>query len=412
MSFLKINNIPIDFKEEYSAESSRRNFALFYFISVGLLIIESGLLIFQTIRLGPLLLTIFYFDVYVMAIIFSGTFTILYTLYKLEKIKKYRSTVDIIFVLCLITLVLLTCIAELSSNYTLPQTTLFVIMMFSISTLIYLNIKAIICLLIGGNLTYMLITFLSVLPIDNKISMSMDYAVLLVVNICVAIVFHNARINTFMKKIEIEEANRNLQLTNQKLEKLNKQLEHISKTDALTGVLNRLAFNNILKEQWDGAKKGEKPLTAVMIDVDYFKRYNDFYGHIEGDKCLVNVTNAIIKSLRANIDFVFRYGGEEFVCLLPYTDVEGAKAVVGRIMSELKKKALPQSEKGKFITISCGIHCLTPSESDDMYEFIEKADDALYYSKQTGRNRYSVYDTVADKIKEKKRTQSPMLSDD
>ncbi len=402
MKFLKINKIPKELKQIYAEESSLHNFLLFYFLSVCLLITETALLIFQIIRLGPLLFTLFYFVVYVLAIIFSAVFTTIYTLYKCNKITKHKNFVDMLFVLCLIALVLLTCIAELSSNSTLPQTTLFVIMMFSISTLIYLNLKVIIALLVGGNLAYILITFLSVLPMNNKISMSLDYAVLLVVNICVAVVFNNVRIETFIRKIELQKANNELKITNEKLEELNKQLEHISTTDTLTGVMNRLAFNNILKTQWINAKQSKKHLAAIMLDVDYFKRYNDFYGHIEGDKCLKLVADAIVKSLRTNVDFVFRYGGEEFVCLLPYTDIEGAKVVCKRIMNELETMALVHSKMGETVTISAGINCVAPSENDDMFVFIEHADDALYYAKETGRNKYCVYDIVKDKITDKK----------
>ncbi len=380
-----------DYKLLYNKECEQRNLSLFMLVSMCMFVFEVLLLIFQYVRLGSLLFEILYFYVYIFTAIFGGTFSIIYYLYKHGKLKKNRLTVDFLFVFFFIILALSTSYAELSIATNFLQNSIFIIAMFSLTSLVYLDYKQILALLIFGVAVFIAQIYFSNLLTTVKVGIILDYLLLFVLNFCTAIVFHNSRVEKFIQKVEIEEANKNLQNTNAQLETLNKQLEQTAITDALTGVLNRMAFNNILKTQWTFSVQNIEPISALMIDVDHFKNYNDTYGHMEGDRCLQKVAQAIVKSLRKTGDFVFRYGGEEFTCILPSTDLNGAIIASKRIMEELKGSEILTKEGGAGVTVSIGINHCVPTKDDDMYKFIENADKALYKSKNNGRNMYTIY---------------------
>jgi diguanylate cyclase (GGDEF)-like protein len=128
-----------------------------------------------------------------------------------------------------------------------------------------------------------------------------------------------------------------------------------------------------------------------MIDIDFFKKYNDNYGHQQGDTVLVEVTKAITSVLRIRTDFLCRYGGEEFLVILPNTKASGAGVVAGRIQAIVNKLAIKHeySEASDIVTISQGIYSAVPSNTDSGKTFIEFADKGMYKAKNWGRNRYA-----------------------
>ncbi len=392
MKFLIPKSVPDNYRLLYNEDLEKHNLSLFFLVSVCMFVFEAFLLVFQYIRLGSVLFEIFYFVVYIFALLFSGTFSILYTLYKNKIINKHLSITNFFFVVFFILLALSTSYAELSSSTSFLQNTVFIMTIFSLTSLVCLDYKTILFLLISAVTAFMVIVLTSDLLVVIKFGIALDYLLLFVLNFCVAIAFHNSRVDKFVQKVENEIAHENLQKTNEKLEILNKQLEQTAITDALTGVLNRMAFSNILKTQWTFAAQNKIHLSALMLDVDHFKNYNDKYGHIEGDKCLQKVAQSIVNSLRKTGDFAFRYGGEEFTCILPGTDINGAIIVAERIMLELKNADIYKSEDDSALTISIGIDCCIPSRDQDMFKFIENADKALYISKNNGRNRYTVFE--------------------
>jgi diguanylate cyclase (GGDEF)-like protein len=158
--------------------------------------------------------------------------------------------------------------------------------------------------------------------------------------------------------------------------------------DALTGISNRRAFDRVLADEWRRAQRAKTSLSLVMLDVDYFKSFNDTYGHQSGDDALRAVARAISESLHRVGDFAARYGGEEFAVLLPYGDVAGAAALADTIRSAVAALGIAHADNpsGR-LTISAGAACLSPDARSAPAQLIEAADRALYSAKNTGRNR-------------------------
>jgi len=167
--------------------------------------------------------------------------------------------------------------------------------------------------------------------------------------------------------------------------------------DALTGIYNRRYMEEMLERIVKGMKRaGDGLLSILMMDVDFFKKFNDNYGHAEGDVCLIKVAQAIKDSLLRDDDFAARYGGEEFSVILPNTDVAGACAIAERILTNVRECNIPheKSEAASFVTLSIGIATGEIRPEQNGMDFIKRADEALYYSKGGGRNRYTFFDML------------------
>jgi diguanylate cyclase (GGDEF)-like protein len=179
---------------------------------------------------------------------------------------------------------------------------------------------------------------------------------------------------------------------NKELRVKNENLATVSATDELTGLNNRRSFSEYIDIVWKQNHRLNLPITILMIDVDYFKKYNDSLGHLEGDKALVAVARRIKNHVKRDTDFVARFGGEEFVCVLPFTEkgvaVNFAKTLVASV--ELMEIPHPASAHSKYITISIGMATAVPDDNNTYYQLLDDADKALYAAKQSGRNRVVV----------------------
>jgi diguanylate cyclase (GGDEF)-like protein len=158
--------------------------------------------------------------------------------------------------------------------------------------------------------------------------------------------------------------------------------------DGLTGVANRRRLDETLPLEWRRAIRTRLPLSLIMIDVDFFKKFNDSYGHLAGDHCLQKVAGVLRTTIRRAGDFVARYGGEEFVVLLPATDALGAAEVADAIHSRLRGLAIAHGANPLgCVTVSCGIATALPHTDGAYEELLREADQNLYRAKQSGRNR-------------------------
>lgn len=173
-----------------------------------------------------------------------------------------------------------------------------------------------------------------------------------------------------------------LQLANQKLKRL-------AYVDGLTQIANRRLFDERLSQEWYRLKREKLPLSLILCDVDYFKQYNDNYGHQAGDDCLRSVAKAIRDSIRRPADLAARYGGEEFVVLLPNTNIEGAIQVAKAIQLHIKKLQIPheRSQVSQYVTVSLGVSCTIPTEAMTPEQLLLNVDLALYQAKIEGRDR-------------------------
>lgn len=177
------------------------------------------------------------------------------------------------------------------------------------------------------------------------------------------------------------------------LQERNEQLRVLSRTDRLTGIFNRLSFDETLDYEWRRCLRTGKPLTLIMADIDHFKAYNDRLGHIAGDHCLKQVAWALSAALMRHVDTLARYGGEEFSAILPETDEAGAVAVVTRMRNAVKALniAHPASDTERHVTVSLGVASIIPGPDGHTLQLIENADAAMYLAKQLGRDRYALY---------------------
>lgn len=169
------------------------------------------------------------------------------------------------------------------------------------------------------------------------------------------------------------------------------RLEAMSISDPLTGLANRRRFDTILRSEWQRALRGSGSVGAIMIDIDLFKRYNDYYGHVGGDRCLCAVARAVQSVVRQEIDLAARYGGEEFVLILPGADSAAVAEVAIRAHAAVLALNEPHAaaETG-CVTVSVGAAALAPASEAGMGRLIELADEALYRAKQQGRNQVAV----------------------
>ena len=184
--------------------------------------------------------------------------------------------------------------------------------------------------------------------------------------------------------------------TTKQLEQANAELQKLSLSDGLTGIANRRYLNQTLPLELTRALRDNLPISALLIDVDHFKKYNDHYGHLEGDDCLKQITQVLTKACRRSTDTVSRYGGEEFCILLPNTDVTGAIKVADHINQQMKELALPHkgvSETG-FVSVSIGIVTHQSNQAIEPTVFLSHADAALYQAKSAGRAQYALYQTT------------------
>lgn len=186
---------------------------------------------------------------------------------------------------------------------------------------------------------------------------------------------------SFLKSILLEHES-------QERDRLNRELARLARQDALTGLANRRCFDERLVQEWERSQRGRHELALLFIDVDHFKKYNDTYGHSAGDDCLAAVAGAIGDSLLRPADLASRYGGEEFVVLLPETSREGAREVAERIQAGVLALQLPHaaSTTAAHVTVSIGLTSCVP-ESGLAQALVDAADSALYAAKHAGRNR-------------------------
>ncbi|NJM97707.1 MAG: diguanylate cyclase [Phormidesmis sp. RL_2_1] len=170
----------------------------------------------------------------------------------------------------------------------------------------------------------------------------------------------------------------------------NQVLQRLAFVDGLTQIANRRYFNQQLPQLWQQAGSSGQPLSLLLCDIDYFKRYNDTYGHPAGDVCLQSVAEALVRGAHRQSDQVARYGGEEFAILLPATDTKGAQKVALAVQSEIERAQIPHqgSLVKPYVSLSIGICTLVPDSAQQPYEvLVHGADEALYTAKLRGRDR-------------------------
>ena len=179
---------------------------------------------------------------------------------------------------------------------------------------------------------------------------------------------------------------------NHEMVEKNKILNQLADHDGLTGLYNRRYLDKFLAMTIGKARRDNESMCLLMIDIDWFKLYNDCYGHVDGDKCIIQVANAMSNIILRETDCLGRYGGEEFCVVLPNTSTIGGMNVVTKLLECIRSLNIvhEQSEYG-ILSISLGVLCIKPELSDKLDDLYKKADKALYKAKKSGRNTFSLY---------------------
>jgi diguanylate cyclase (GGDEF)-like protein len=166
------------------------------------------------------------------------------------------------------------------------------------------------------------------------------------------------------------------------------ELEQLANRDGLTGIANRRTFDETLQAEWRRAMRDATPLSLLMVDVDYFKSYNDSFGHQAGDECLRRIAGVLANSVLRASDLVARYGGEEFAIILPNVDVDGAKLLGQRIRASVEQLTIPLGPLDtRFLTVSIGASATKDFANATPAQLLGAADNALYEAKRSGRNQ-------------------------
>lgn len=159
--------------------------------------------------------------------------------------------------------------------------------------------------------------------------------------------------------------------------------------DSLTKIANRRYFDGFLEKEWSYCKRNQKELSIILLDIDFFKQYNDTYGHQAGDLCLQKIARCLEDKLNRSHDLVARYGGEEFICILPNTNKFDAINIATKLKIAVQNLEIPHenSRISSIVTISLGVSTVIPKDKLEKTKLIKKAYNALYLAKENGRNR-------------------------
>lgn len=190
---------------------------------------------------------------------------------------------------------------------------------------------------------------------------------------------------------QLHQQTRQLQQANQLLAEINIRLNDLSNRDGLTQVANRRCFDRVLQQEWQRLQRNQEPISLILLDVDFFKVYNDLHGHLAGDDCLIRISRAVEKLLKRKTDLLARYGGEEFVVILPQTPVAGAMQMaeaIRQVTIDLQIFHSLVDDRPRCVTVSLGVAMQIPNNGSSPKQLIDAADRALYQAKSQGRNRW------------------------
>ncbi len=211
------------------------------------------------------------------------------------------------------------------------------------------------------------------------------------ITMCISVFIYNIYVDNFMRSVQLEESNAELVEANGKLEEMNSRLEIAANTDQMTGVLNRRAFSRDYEEIWNASLLKKTRIATAIFDIDFFKAYNDKFGHLEGDKCLQMIAGSLRESFKRQNDIVSRYGGEEFLVVFDASE-DDAYSLVERARQAVEDLGIPHAKTtvSPYVTISAGVSVMIPSKAVSNDTALRIADDALYESKHNGRNRITM----------------------
>jgi diguanylate cyclase (GGDEF)-like protein len=290
--------------------------------------------------------------------------------------KRYIGAVHISIMICCL---IWAQYANFSTYQTYPNYTPYIIALMGLAIIAYLKPKYSIILFGVNHIVFLIINAYLAHNDVFKLESTINSTIAMVFAFLFSLFNYKSKLNFFQNKKLVEELNQ----ANQKL----KEYVH---TDVGTGINNRLALNEMLEHEWHCAMMLQEMISLIMIDIDFFKQYNDAYGHSNGDFCLREVAQCISRNLLITSAFVGRYGGEEFVVVLPQTDKKMALKIAENLRAQVIMLQISHNGRGddlNILTISLGVASKTPKNLEPSISLLELADKALYHAKAEGRNR-------------------------
>lgn len=293
--------------------------------------------------------------------------------------KKNKRYIGVVHIFIMIACMIWAQYVNYANSQVSPSYTPYIIGLIGLAAIAYLKPKCSIILFGVNHIVFLLIYAHLVHGAIAILESSVNTSIAMLFAFLFSFFNYQSKFHLFENKKLVEELN----LANQKL-------TEYAHTDIGTGINNRLALNKILEHEWYSAMESEEMISLIMIDIDFFKQYNDTYGHSKGDICLREVAQCISQNTFITSAFVGRYGGEEFIVILPRTDEEEALKIAENIREQVIMLQIPhlgREDDMNILTISLGVASVIPNNSDKSIYLLELADKALYRAKAEGRNR-------------------------
>ena len=383
--------VPDEYRSEFKQDTFKTNLFRAKLTAAGFMVIETILLVVLALttreELGSVP-NVYYVSAYIFMVLLMAAFLILFS--RMEKTdnhsEKTMSATEFSFTSIIL---LRSAFMSLFDQMRDGQVGVYIAALFAIAVVPY--IRPVVSLIIYAGVH---LVFLSSLPYffhpaEKLPGVAISTSAYVALAWIISRTMYKSRVTNFISNKTIQKNNRELQEANQKLETL-------SFTDSLTGVYNRRKFYQLLRMEWKRGTDQCMPLSIIMVDIDHFKLYNDNYGHRSGDHCIREIGKLLASFIKRSSDMVARYGGDEFVIVLPCTGDKGACTIAENIRSAVEGLNIPHafSPVSDHVTISLGVYTVVPSDDSSLKSFIEAADKALYRAKQADRNR--VYCAVGD----------------
>jgi diguanylate cyclase (GGDEF)-like protein len=384
-------SVPDSIRDELIHEIDRTNLIRSRIISLSLIIVEIAVMPFFLISKrgvfwadrDPLYIGVYTFLAVSMAVYFAASFF-------LEKHRQKAHRTILLYTCLLSATILAWCAAislldQLSSN----QMIMYTAALFTVSVFPLLPHPVFFAVFFPVHILFlMLLPFFRSTP-DLLFGTIVNTSVCAAVAAIISWALYRSKCRDIVNKYVIQEKNKELFEINEKLLSANKKLEGFSFTDSLTGLLNRRRLDERLSAEWERCKRSSMPLSLLILDVDCFKRINDIYGHQTGDLCLMLISDILNSSVKDHSDITARWGGEEFITALPFTDADKAFELAEHIRKQVegmndRNDGFGVKDK---ITVSIGVSAAVPSDRLTVKEMIEAADKALYKAKSKKGNR-------------------------
>lgn len=402
MNFNKFNkyvhpSIPDKYQKEFKYEINRIGIYRVKIIAAILIMIELMMLIltfviereksFYTPR-------IYYVIMYAIMLLFGIGYLIIFI--KLGKHKKNKEkNIFFFFYLFTIFVLLWNAIISLLDQITYGQITAYFIAIIAVGLISIFEPMPLLLIYFFAQIIF--IIFLPYFQKSNSILFgnSVNSSIMIIVSWIIQMLLYKRKVDDFINKKIIEEKNDELKKLYDELMKANKELEFLAQKDGLTGLYNRLMFDRLLKIKWEQCLRNSRLLTLIMIDIDFFKAFNDCYGHQAGDDCLKKIAKALYDFPINSSSFVARYGGEEFVIVMNDINKENAFLIAEKIRKSINLLEIPHglSSISEHVTISLGVCTTIPSDKKSIDKFFKDTDIALYKAKES-RNKVIVCETV------------------